>query len=229
MSIHKDHRQRVRKKFEEHGLDMFEEHEALELLLFYAIAQKDTNELAHNLIKRFGSFVKVLDAPVAELEKVDGMGHNMALYLKLLRETFRYYGIHKKREKDDILNDINDCGKYLVDFFDARSVETVYLLGLDAKRKVLCCREVAKGSVNAAAVSVRKIVEIALSENLTSVILAHNHPSGLALPSPEDLHTTKRVAQALSAVDIKLADHIIVCEKDYVSLVHSGIYNPEYC
>lgn len=226
MSIHKDHRQRVRAKFEEHGLDLFEEHQALEMLLFYCIPRKDTNEIAHNLINRFKTFGQVLDAPISELEKVEGVGHNTALYIKLLRETMRYYAIHKEYD-DVILNDINDCGQYLSNYFDGIVVETVYLLGLDAKKKVLCCREVAKGSVNSAAVSVRKIVEIALSENLTSVILAHNHPSGLALPSAEDLYTTKRVAQALEAVDVKLVDHIIVCDGDFVSLVQSGIFNAE--
>ena len=228
MSIHKDHRQRVRKRYEEHGLDSFEEHQALELLLFYAIAQKDTNELAHNLINRFKTFGQVLDAPISELEKVEGIGHNTALYLKLLRDCQRYYGIHKE-QGEAILNDINDCGQYLIKYFDAIKVETVYLLGLDAKKKVICCREVSKGSVNSASVSVRKIVEIALSESVTSVILAHNHPSGLALPSAEDLYTTKRVALALAAVDVKLVDHIIVCDSDFVSLVQSGIFNPDFC
>lgn len=226
MSIHKDHRQRVRTKFEEQGLDMFEEHQALELLLFYAIPRKDTNVVAHNLINRFKSFGQVLDAPIAELEKVDGVGHSTAVYLRLLREAQRYYGIHQECD-EAILNDINDCGQYLIKYFDDVKVETVYMLGLDAKKKVLCCREVAKGSVNSAAVSVRKIVEIALSENLTSVILAHNHPSGLALPSAEDLYTTKRVAHALAGVDVKLVDHIIVYNKDFVSMVQSGIFNAD--
>lgn len=226
MSIHKDHRHRIRSKFEEYGLDMFKEHEALELLLFYAIPRKDTNEIAHNLINRFKTFGQVLDAPISELEKVEGVGHNTAVYLKLLRDAQRYYGIHKETA-DEILNDINDCGRYLIKYFDAMRVETVYLLGLDAKKKVLCCREIAKGSVNSAAVSVRKIVEIALSENLTSVILAHNHPSGLALPSAEDLYTTKRVAYALASVDVKLVDHIVVFDKEFVSMVQSGLYNSD--
>lgn len=226
MSIHENHRQRMRNRYEEQGLDAFEEHQALELLLFYCIPRKDTNEVAHNLINRFKTFGQVLDAPISELEKVEGVGHNTALYIKLLRDSFRFYGIHKEK-KDEILNDINDCGQYLINYFDAIKVETVYLLGLDAKRKVVCCREVAKGNVNSAAISVRKIVEIALSENVTSVILAHNHPSGLALPSPEDVYTTGRIAHALAAVDVILVDHIIVCDSDFVSLVQSGLFKAD--
>lgn len=223
MSIHKDHRQRVRNRYEENGLDGFEEHQALELLLFYAIARKDTNEIAHNLINRFKSFGQVLDAPISELEQVDGVGHNTALYLKLLRDCQRYYGIHKENA-ETILNDINDCGQYLIKYFDSIKVETVYLLGLDAKKKVICCREVSRGSVNSASVSVRKIVEIALNEGVTSVVLAHNHPSGLALPSSEDLYTTQKVAHALAAVDVTLVDHIIVYDSDFVSMVQSNIF-----
>ena len=101
-------------------------------------------------------------------------------------------------------------------------METVFLLCLDAKCKVLCCREIGQGSVNSAGISVRKIVEVALGANATTVVLAHNHPSGLALPSAEDIQTTRRVAAALKAVEVHLADHIVVADGDYVSMVQSG-------
>ena len=110
--------------------------------------------------------------------------------------------------------------------FCGRRNETVFLLCLDAKCKLLCCREVSEGTVNAAGVSVRKIVEIALAINASTVILTHNHPSGLAMPSGEDLETTYRVAAALKAVDVILADHIIVSDDDYVSLRQSHLYEP---
>ena len=225
MSVHINHRQRVKARYESGGLDAFEEHQVLELLLFYCIPQRDTNEIAHRLIERFKTFGQVLDAPIKELEKVEGVGHSTALYIKLLRDSQRYYHIHKEKE-ETILKDLNACGRYLVNYFDCCKVETVYMLGLDAKCKVLFCREVGEGNVNSAAVSVRKIVDIALTENATSVVLAHNHPSGLALPSREDIQTTKRIANALNAVDVVLADHMIVCDGDFVSLVHSGLYRP---
>ena len=116
------------------------------------------------------------------------------------------------------------CGDYLASFFVGRRNETVFLLCLDAKCKVLCCKEIGEGSVNSAGVPVRRIVETALGVNATTVILAHNHPSGLALPSSEDVQTTHRVAAALDTVDIALADHIIVADSDYVSLAQSGYY-----
>ena len=224
MSVHENHRQRVKAKYENYGLDAFDQHQALELLLFYCIPRKDTNEIAHRLISRFGTFGQVLDAPIKELEKVEGVGHNAALYLKLLRDSQRYYSIHKETE-EIILNDINACGQYLVNYFDGYKVEAIYMLGLDAKCKVMCCREVVRGSVNAVPFSVRKIVDMALNENVTSVVLAHNHPSGLAIPSEEDVHTTYKVAAALKMVDVTLVDHIVVCDSDFVSMVHSRQYN----
>ena len=223
MSVHKNHRQRVKARYETYGLDTFYDYQALELLLFYCIPRKDTNEIAHNLINRFGSFANVLDAPLKELKRVDGVGHETATYLKLLRDSQRYYHTHKENE-DIILPDLNACGTYLLDRFDGYSIEAVYMLGLDAKCKVLFCREIGRGTVNTTAVSVRKVVDIALTENVTSVVLAHNHPSGLALPSDADIQTTYRIASALKAIDVILADHIIIYDSDFVSMAQSGLY-----
>ena len=221
MSIHDGHRQRMRERFTQEGLDHFSEFEALEILLYYAIPRKDTNPLAHALIERFGSLAMVLEAPVEELEKVPGISNNAAVMLKLVTEMGRYYLVNRTGQ-NLILNTIADCGKYLTPFFFGRRNETVYLLCLDAKCKVLCCREVGEGSVNSANVPIRRIVEMALAANASSVVLAHNHPSGIALPSAEDILTTRRVAAALSTVDIVLVDHIVVAEDDFVSMVHSG-------
>ena len=221
MSIHKEHRQRMRERFLAEGLDHFTEYQVLELMLFYVIPRRDTNPIAHALIDRFGSLSQVLEAPVEELEKVDGIGPNAALLLNLITAAARYYAVNRT-EKQKILRTIEDCGEYLKSFFVGRRSEMVYLLCLDAKCKVLGCREVGEGSVNSANVPLRRVVEIALGLNASSVVLAHNHPSGLALPSGEDIATTQRVAAALSAVDVHLVDHIIVADDDFVSLVQTG-------
>lgn len=221
MSIHKDHRQRVRERYLKEGLDGFSEVQVLELLLFYVIPRQDTNPIAHRLIDRFGSLYQVLEAPVEELEKVEGIGPNAALLLSLITAVARVYAVNRT-EKQKILRTIEDCGEYLKSFFIGRRSEMVYLLCLDAKCKVLGCREIGEGSVNSANVPIRRIVETALGLNATSVVLAHNHPSGIALPSGEDVLTTHRVAAALSTVDIVLVDHIVVADDDYVSMVQSG-------
>ena len=221
MSIHDGHRQRMKDRFRAEGLDHFSDIQVLELLLFYCIPRKDTNPIAHALLERFGSLSQVLDAPIGELAKVPGMGKSAATFLSLTTAVGRYYQVDRAMNVE-ILTSIEACGRYLVPFFYGRRNETVFLLCLDAKCKVLCCKEIGEGSVNSAGVPIRRIVEAALGVNATTVILAHNHPSGIAVPSGEDVQATQRVAAALSTVDIALADHILVADDDFVSMVQSG-------
>ncbi len=225
MGLHDGHRKRLIQRFLEEGLDSFEPHNVLELLLFYVIPRKDTNPLAHRLLDQFGSLAQVFEAPISELEKVPGIGASAASFLHLVREAGRYYQVNRiKHEK--ILSSTDKCIQFLTSFFVGRRNETVFLLCLDAKCKLLCCKEITEGSVNSASISPRRIVEMALGVNATSVVLAHNHPSGLALPSGEDLRTTHRIAAALQTVEIVLADHVIVADADAISLAQSGYYDP---
>ena len=224
---HKGHRERLKLRFLESGLDSFTDVQALELLLFYAIPQKDTNPIAHALLDRFGSLSQVLDADVEELKKVPGISDHTASLLRLVTELARFYQVDSA-QRTEVLTSLDACGAYLVPRFFGRKVETVFLLCLDAKCKVLCCREIGEGSVNAASISVRKVVEAALSANATTVVLAHNHPSGVALPSADDVQTTRRIAAALSAVEVQLIDHIVVAEGDFISMAQSGYRFDEY-
>lgn len=221
MSIHDGHRQRLKERFLREGLDGFTDVQVLELLLFYVVPRQDTNPIAHDLLARFGTLARVLDAPVSKLTQVKGISENGATFLKLVRELDRRYVL--SQGQDIILNTIQDCCDYLSRFFKGKRNETVFLLSLDAKLKLLSCREVGEGSINYASVPIRRCVEMALEDGATSVILAHNHPSGIAVPSNDDIHTTRRLAMALSAVEIQLADHIVVAEDEYVSMVQSGI------
>ena len=226
MAIHDGHRQRLKNRYRAEGLDNFDELQVLELLLFYCIPRQDTNPLAHRLLDHFGSLAQVLEAPVGELEKIPGMGQAAATFLHLVRDAGRYYHVNRSRQ-EKILTTTEKCGDYLASFFIGRRNETVFLLCLDAKCKVLCCKEIGEGSVNSAGVPIRRIVETALGVNATTVVLAHNHPSGIALPSQEDVQTTLRLAAALDTVDITLADHIIVADQDYVSLAQSGYFRAD--
>ena len=225
MSIHDGHRQRMKERFLREGLDHFSDIQVLELLLFYGIPRQDTNPIAHSLLEHFGSLAQVLEAPVDELCKVPGVGRSAAVLLSMMLPIGRFYQ-KNRAENVKILASVEACGEYLVPYFHGRRNETVFLLCLDAKCKVLGCREMGEGSVNSAGVPIRRIVETALGMNATTVVLAHNHPSGFALPSGEDIQTTHRVAAALNAVEIALADHIIVADEDYVSIAQSGLYRP---
>ena len=225
MTIHKGHRQRLKDRFLREGLDNFEELYVLELLLYYCIPRVDTNPIAHALLDHFGSLTAVFEATPEELKRVPGIGDNAATFLTLIPQAGRFYQI-KRAQPGEILHTISQCGNYLVPYFYGRENETVFLLCLDAKCKVLACKLVGEGSVNSANIPSRRVVEIALNTNATTVVLAHNHPSGLALPSHEDVETTLRLARAMEAVEITLADHIVVADNDFVSMAQSGYYRP---
>lgn len=221
MSIHDGHRQRLKERFLREGLDGFTDIQVLELLLFYAIPVKDTNPLAHALLDRFRTLPGVLDAPVEKLMEVDGIKEHAATLIKLSKAMGRCYEM-KNNKSDVTLKSVEACGQHLLPFFKDKKNETVYLLALDAKMMVLDCLEVGEGSINYASIPVRRVVEMALDVGASSVVLAHNHPSGIALPSGDDIQTTRRLAAALTAVEIVMIDHIIVADGDYVSLAQSG-------
>jgi len=226
MSIHKDHRQRVKARYAEYGLDGFREHEVLEMLLFYCVPRRDTNEIAHRLIERFGSVAKTLAAPLRELEKVEGMGPNSAQFLKMIHDLDRYCAKHSPKIRT--LSNSTEFADYMRPYFKDSKIEKVVLLCMDGKGQALACREVAEGTVNATTVSIRKIVEAAIAEGATAVVLAHNHPSGLAIPSQEDIFTTMQVEQALETIEVALIDHLIMDDEEFVSLADTGKYKPKY-
>ena len=225
MSIHDGHRQRLKDRFLREGLDNFDELHVLELLLFYCIPRRDTNIIAHHLLDHFGSLTAVLEASTEELQKVEGVSQSAATFLSLLMQASRFYQV-RRADVGHILRTNEQCGHFLMPYFLGRETETVFLLCLDAKCKVICCKKVGEGNVNSANIPVRRVVEIALNAKATSVILAHNHPSGLALPSADDIQTTYRIAAALEAVEIILSDHIVVSKEDFVSMAQSRYYTP---
>ena len=221
MGLHDGHRQRLIQRFLEEDLDNFEPHNVLELLLFYAIPRKDTNELAHVLMDTFGSLKGVFDAPYEELIKVAGIGPNTAALLKLVPSLTRTY--YSSDARSIILDTSEKSGEYFLPYYIGQTEEVVRLACLDAGGKVISNQILHRGSANAAEVNIRKIVNIALRNNAMGVILAHNHPGGLPLPSEEDVATTKSIREALIPMGILLMDHIIVAGQDYVSMARSGI------
>ncbi len=221
MGLHDGHRQRLIQRFLEEDLDNFEPHNVLELLLFYAIPRKDTNELAHLLMDTFGSLKGVFDAPYEELVKVNGIGPNAAALLKLVPSLTRAY--YSSDARNVILDTSEKSGEYFLPYYIGQTEEIVRLACLDAGGKVISNQILHRGSVNAAEVSIRKIVNFALRNNAMGVILAHNHPGGLPLPSAEDIATTKSIREALVPMGILLMDHIIVADQDFVSMARSGI------
>ena len=222
MGVHDGHRERKRAQFRRHGLDSFADHEVLELLLFYAIPRKDTNTIAHALIDRFGSLEQVLAAAPEELEKVPGVGENAATLLKLIPQITRRARV-SSASNEKVLDTTERIGAFFVEQFVAETNEIMYQLCLDAKGRMLGCHKISVGDVSSVSLNLRKVVEHALRSNAVLVALAHNHPSGVAFPSHEDKIATTLAREALETIGVRLVDHIIVADDDYISLRHEGL------
>jgi DNA repair protein RadC len=222
VSIHNGHRDRMKNKFLTEGLDHFEPHAVLELLLYYAIPLKDTNPIGHALLNKFGSLSGVFDAPYEELLKVDGIGKSAATLIKLIPQVCRRYQENIDCEKHRIFS-YDELGKYMVNQFIGRSDEVIMLMLLDGRNRILHCGIVSEGSATAANIYIKKIVRLAVQYNAVYAVLSHNHPSGNCMPSKQDLNSTQWIYEALETVEVKLLDHIIVGGNDFISLAKSGI------
>ena len=221
MGVHDGHRDRMRQRCFTHGLSGFADHEALELLLYYAIPRGDVNPLAHALMDRFGSLSGVLSAPMELLTQVDGVGERTAALLHLVLQITQKARL-ADLEQELALNTRERVGAYLLELFSRERNEAVYQICLDGKGKLLACRRLGEGSASAVNLDIRKVVQNAIVYAASSVILAHNHPSGVALPSQEDHAATLRVKAALEAIDVRLEDHIVVADHDFISFSQSG-------
>lgn len=221
MGIHDGHRQRMKERFRGHGLDNFNDINALELLLFYAAPRRDTNALAHALLDRFGSFSAVLEADEQELLAVPGVGENAVTLLRLIPAVSRRYLLDKS-PADEPVNSAEAAGRYFLPKFMYETDEVVYALLLDARGRPIHCETLSRGTVDAAEINARKLAELALQHRASSVLLAHNHRSGVALPSVEDETVTARLARALDLLGVELSDHIIVAGSSYVSMREAG-------
>lgn len=217
MGIHQGHRERMKQEFLQGGLDHFSEPRVLELLLFFSRFQGDVNPLAHRLLETFGSLSGVLDAKPEELAKVSGVGENTVVLLKLIPAIAARY-LACRAGGEVILSDSQSLFELFQPCFFAARNELSYLACFDSKLRLLGLKKISEGSPNANEISVRKISSEALALNATVVVLAHNHPSGLATPSEEDIFTTRFIQNALRPLGITLYDHVILADGDMVSL-----------
>ncbi|MBP3381232.1 MAG: hypothetical protein J6L00_01185 [Clostridia bacterium] len=219
-NVHSGHRQRVKERFMNEGLESFEPHQVLEMLLFFGVHMKDTNELAHRLLNSFGSLYRVLEASFEDLKQVEGVTDNVATLICFSGQLVKRYWV-ERCDIGTILDTSQKIGEYFKYRFAGDQEERVLLMSLDNRKKLLNCTCIAKGSVNAADINVRLAVKQALKDNATLVALAHNHPNGHAYPSNIDIRTTEIFAKAFSVLDIHLIDHIVVSEDDFISMAET--------
>ncbi len=221
MGVHDGHRDRMRDRFFANGLGAFNEIEALELLLFYAVPRKDTNPLAHALLDRFGSLDYVLSATEEELCEVSGISRKTAALLMMVPQLARMAEVSRANRIVEIKSSM-DAIQYLIPRFRYERDEVFILLCLDGQKRITHTETLYRGVVNAVNFDVRKVVETALKRKAVSVIVAHNHPDGPVRPSREDDTATQSIYRALLAVGITLYDHVIIAGDDYASYRRSG-------
>lgn len=223
--LHTGHRERLREEFLNVGFnDYTPDHKMLEMLLFHCVPRADTNNLAHKLLNRFGSLAGVLDATVEELCEFPKLTRSNATLFKLIMPIARRYVKIKEWQQPDFA-DLNQIGAYMLDRYAGIQEERAALLHLSATGRELAFEFISKGSVDSVGLSIKDIMKRALDSGANAVVLAHNHPSGIALPSHNDCVLTEMIAETLCKINIPLIDHIILSDNDFVSMAQSREYS----
>lgn len=215
------HKLRLRNRFVNEGMENFEPHEVLEIMLYRSFPYKDTNALAHRLIESFGSLAAVVEAPYTELETVEGMGRHSAITLSMWREFFRYYERSKKVKRNEVCppEKLPELAAALL----KNSVsEEMYVLCLDVKSRLLGTVKISQNSPTFVSATVREIIERSFRFNSAAIAVFHSHPTGLPDPSPEDARFTANLLSSCRHMGIGLVDHIIVAEDALFSFRLSG-------
>ena len=211
---HAGHRKRMKNKLLLFGAKIFNDHELMEMLLFYSNPRQNTNETAHTLVERFKSPRKAIEADPDQLKQIKGVKNNTAILFSLISEIYRRDRVKLPAESEKY-DKLSTVGEFLSEYFAGRTDERFCIMMLDSSMRLIRLSEIEGGSACSAAVDPRAVARMALLENATNVIISHNHPSGSSTPSSADRELTSRVEAALSAVGITLIEHIVVGEVGY--------------
>lgn len=217
-NLHLEHRQRMKKRFLAEGLDNFEEHQVLEMLLFFVLPRMYTNPVAHRLLEKFGSIAGTFNAPITELEKVKGIGHNAAVFLKMQHGLLLKYQQSYHKEKLN-LSSHKMCVNYIYEKMKYLNHEEFHLLCLDSSLNLIKYIPMFKGTINTTSINIRQLTAKVLALDSSAVVAAHNHPSGTAYPSFEDIELTEILLTALKYQDVEFLDHIIVTGRAHYSML----------
>ncbi len=223
---HGGHRARMRDRYVKQGLEGFAPHEVLELLLFYAIPQKNVNPLAHQLLDRFGSVHGVLSAEPQMLRQVEGIGEYTATFLSLFQKVGKYADLERAGEKAE-LTSRRAAADYCKTLLSGERRELFYVICLNGQMQVLQSVLITKGSLSDVPAYPRLVAEAALNHNAHSVVLCHNHPGGSLVPSQGDVEVTRQLSALLSGLEIVLVDHIIVADGEALSMVSHHLIEQE--
>ena len=224
-NLHEGHRDRLRQKALENGIDSLADHEILELMLSFAVPYKDMNSIAHQLINEFGSIQNVLTRPTKELEKIIGVGKKTAQYLNCLSLFCKYYHVFDVKEKKNYISSAFQSYQFCKKLVERLDHEEFYAVCIDNDNCVKNFKKFSKGTNNETGVNLKELVQYTLNSNCNNVIICHNHPKGCEKPSANDLNITKNIYMALAFHGISLLDHIIIGEQGkYYSFSSAQIF-----
>ncbi len=224
-NLHEGHRQRIIKEYLSVGWNEHTpEHKILETLLFYCVPRVDTNPLAHELLNRFGNIANILDAPVEELCKFKGLSCHGAALLKMIIPVSKIY-LKEKQEQAPDFADYDDIGDFLLERMSGLTEEKSAVLLLAPSGKFIDFKILSSGDVGSVGVSIRDLLKVCLDCHAEIIVLCHNHPGGVALPSGMDVAFTEHLIRALDNTGIRLIDHIIIADCDYISMSQSKEYS----
>ena len=219
--MYKEHRTWLKKKIL-HGDTNLEDYEVLELLLSYALPMKNTNIISDNLIRKFGKLHKIFDAPINTLEEVAGVGKSTAAFIKCISKLVGFYFESKYIEKEKILS-LNELRKKITLNFVSQTEEVVVVTLLGKNGKLIYSGIVYRGNFNSVDSYIRKIIELIVLYNASSVIISHNHPNGLLLPSADDIRSFKKLNTVLKSMNVDFLDNLIVSDGEYLSFKKSKL------
>ncbi len=217
VNIHAGHRQRMRDKFFQQGIDAFQDHEILEMLLYYALPQRNTNDIAHGLIEHFGSFSSVLEADVEALVAQPYITENVAFLIKIMLPVYNRY-IKSVTEQKKKFENTDEIVTYLRSKYIGNTHESVYALFFDAENNLIVCKKLNDGDISSSFFDLRKLAAAVLEAKAVTVIISHNHPHGVALPSRDDVAITQKAFDLLKSLKVRLSDHIILTETAHFSM-----------
>lgn len=222
-NVHSGHRQRVKSKFvEANSLDSFNDIQILELMLFYCIPMKDTNELAHKLLDNYGSLYNLFNANINDLMDRCGITENIAVFITMMPHIYRRYMRSKLDDKVVKFDNPETSGAYFLSLLHGKEIEELYMLCLNAKKQIIRTVCISTGNVNSTDININKIIENAVLSKCSYVIIGHNHPADSPNPSRQDIEATNTVRNTLKVMNVNLIDHIIVCGDGYLSLAARG-------
>lgn len=228
-NIHNNHRQRVRARFIREGdLDTFEEHQVLEMLLFYAIPRKDTNELAHKLINEYGNLFTLMNAKPEDIMKRCKVSETTAVLISMIPYVCRKFLSSGLNSENPIIDNFNMAKSYFEAVLAGKRFESFYMICLDLNKRLKKVIKISDGVSNSAPIYIEKLVEDALLHNTSFLIVGHNHPSGTMKPSSADLEVTMKIISACNSINITVLDHIIVCGEDSFSFAKKGLCGLSY-